>query len=199
MGEVYSAVTPDGRILKFKTTGTTKNTEYSVHGYEVAFSKGKANYNQLDKLKKDIQDHKIDQSKFAEIRKQMRELGIEEDYDNALREIKLGKYLKNRIGDPPADMYDPHAHHILFKKGSENQEELVKEGQEILKKYDIDPIIGLENLVWAPNRVKGQHSTERLQFIVDSLKKADKYGGTREDIIMKLRELGKEAARMKKT
>ncbi|UJF32198.1 AHH domain-containing protein [Paenibacillus hexagrammi] len=54
-------------------------------------------------------------------------------------------------------MIDPHAHHILFKKGlGKTQQELVKEGQEILKEYGIDSIMGLENLVWAPNRVKGQ-------------------------------------------
>lgn len=33
-------------------------------------------------------------------------------------------------------MIDPHAHHILFKKGNgKAQQELVKEGQEILRKY----------------------------------------------------------------
>lgn len=54
-------------------------------------------------------------------------------------------------------MIDPHAHHILFKTGREGtQQELVKEGQEILRKYGIDPIVGEENLVWEPNRVVGQ-------------------------------------------
>lgn len=54
-------------------------------------------------------------------------------------------------------MYDSHAHHILFKKGlGQKQKVLVQEGQGILRGYGIDPIIGEENLVWAPNAVIGQ-------------------------------------------
>jgi hypothetical protein len=38
----------------------------------------------------------------------------------------FGKHLRKIIGDPPAGMVDPHAHHILFKKGlGEAQQELV--------------------------------------------------------------------------
>ncbi len=45
--------------------------------------------------------------------------------------------------DPPTAMINPHAHHILFKKGlGQKQQELVREGQEILRRYGIDPIIG---------------------------------------------------------
>ncbi len=67
-------------------------------------------------------------------------------------------------GEPPANMIDPHVHHILFKIGNgAAQQELVKEGQEILRKYGIDPIVGEENLVWAPNRVAGQHDIAALK------------------------------------
>ncbi|NRG44967.1 hypothetical protein HRF87_09355, partial [Bacillus sp. CRN 9] len=49
--------------------------------------------------------------------------------------IDYGAYLKKNIGDPPKDMYDPHAHHIVFKKGNgKTQKELVKEGQELYSK-----------------------------------------------------------------
>lgn len=33
--------------------------------------------------------------------------------------IDYGAYLKKNKGDPPSDMYDPHAHHIVFKKEME--------------------------------------------------------------------------------
>ncbi len=67
----------------------------------------------------------------------------------------IGEYLRNTIGNPPEDMINPHAHHILFKTGlRDKQQELVKEGQAILRKYGIDPITGTENIVWAPNNVK---------------------------------------------
>ncbi|WP_410983093.1 hypothetical protein [Bacillus cereus] len=42
------------------------------------------------------------------------------------------------------------------------KQKLVGEGQEILKRYGIEPIIGTENLVWAPNRITGQHGIECL-------------------------------------
>ncbi|HFJ9246557.1 MULTISPECIES: T7SS effector LXG polymorphic toxin [Bacillus] len=112
--------------------------------------------------------------------------------------IDYGAYLKKNIGDPPKDMYDPHAHHIVFKKGNgKAQKELVKEGQEILKEYDIDPILGLENLVWAPNRVKGQHGIEALRNVVDNLKKVRDAGGDRDDILEMLNKLGDIAKRRK--
>ncbi|MGE7901672.1 hypothetical protein ACQKOI_24775 [Bacillus paramycoides] len=104
--------------------------------------------------------------------------------------INYGAYLKKNIGDPPEDMYDPHAHYILFKKGNRKaQKELVKEGQEILREYDIDPILGLENLVWAPNRVKGQHGIEALRNVIDRLGKIRDNGEDRDDIVKELRKL----------
>jgi hypothetical protein len=44
---------------------------------------------------------------------------------------------------------------------------LVREAQDILRQYDIDPIYGPENLNWAPNRVQGQHSIDALQPLVE--------------------------------
>lgn len=93
-------------------------------------------------------------------------------------------------------MKDPHAHHVLFKKGlGEKQQELVKEGQEILIEYEIDPIFGLENLIWAPNRVKGQHSIDTLRNVIHNIKQVKDNDGDREDMIKTLEKLGKEAAR----
>ena len=93
------------------------------------------------------------------ISKKISELVITKVYDEALIKIDFGKYLRVLISGPPTDMVDPHAHHILYKKGlGQKQQELVREGQEILRRYGMDPIIGKENLVWAPNAVIGQHS-----------------------------------------
>jgi ABC-type proline/glycine betaine transport system substrate-binding protein len=110
--------------------------------------------------------------------------------------FNFGKYLKSKIGGPPSGMKNPHAHHILFKKGlGEAQKELVKEGQEILRKHGIDPIYGAENLCWAPNAVKGQHSIDALKNVVDKLKEADVFGGTKQHIVETLKELGNQAAK----
>jgi len=94
---------------------------------------------------------------------------VHEDFLN----FDYGKYLKGKIGDPPSWMSDPHAHHILFKWGKgKKQKELVALGQKMLTEMDIDPITGLEVLGWAPNRVKGQHSTATLQSLIDDMKEA---------------------------
>jgi hypothetical protein len=60
----------------------------------------------------------------------------------------------------------------------------------------IDPIVGVENLTWAPNRITGQHGIERLQHVVDKLKEVDSFGGTREKMVDMLKLLGEEAASM---
>ncbi|MGD6816619.1 T7SS effector LXG polymorphic toxin [Metabacillus sp. 113a] len=113
-------------------------------------------------------------------------------------QIDYGAYLRKNKGAPPEDMYDPHAHHIVFKKGNgKEQKELVKEGQEILIEYDIDPISGLENLVWAPNRVKGQHGIEALRNVVENIKKVKDAGGDRDDMVEMLEKLGDIAKRRK--
>ncbi|AIF42598.1 type IV secretion protein Rhs [Virgibacillus sp. SK37] len=145
----------------------------------------------MNKLKNAIQN--IDE--LSELRKKMSELGITKEYDEALIKMDFGKYLRGLIGDPPIAMIDPHAHHILFKKGlGEAQQKLVQEGQEILRKYDIDPVIGKENLVWAPNRVAGQHSIAALKNVVNQLKAVDAAGADLDDIIEILEDLGKQVA-----
>lgn len=73
----------------------------------------------------------------------------------------------------------------------------MKEGQKILREYDIDPIMGVENLVWAPNRVKGQHGIEALKNVVDNIKKVKDTGGDRDDTVEMLDKLG-EIAKMRK-
>ncbi len=94
----------------------------------------------------------------------------------------------------PKTMPRPHEHHILYKKGiGKSQQELVQEGQVILRKYDIDPIKGGENLIQAPN-IKGQHTIGNLDEVVQRLKDADAAGAMREDIVDVLREMGEKAA-----
>ena len=87
-------------------------------------------------------------------------------------------------------------HHILFKKGlGQKQPELVREGQEILRRYGVDPIIGKENLVWAPNAVIGQHSLDALENVVNQLKTVEIEGGDFDDFVEVLEELGNLASR----
>ncbi|WP_255288043.1 AHH domain-containing protein [Bacillus pseudomycoides] len=133
---------------------------------------------------------------LSEISKKMSDLGITKEYNEALIKIDFGKYLRGLIGDPPAGMRNPHAHHILFKKGlGQKQKVLVQEGQEILRRYGIDPIIGEENLVWAPNAVIGQHSLDALEIVVKRLRDVEAEGGDLDDIVDALKELGGLASR----
>ncbi len=80
-------------------------------------------------------------------------------------------YLTGIKGAAPSDMPNPHAHHILFKKGlGEAQQMLVHEGQDLLRKVGIDPLFGKEVFVWAPLYAKGQHSPDTADDLVRDLK-----------------------------
>lgn len=110
----------------------------------------------------------------------------------------FGSHLTKLKGAAPAGMKDPHAHHILFKEGNgQAQKVLVRQGQELLREFDIDPIMGPENLVWAPNRVQGQHHIDALAHVVKKLNEVKNSGGDRSDMAQMLQELGELAARRK--
>jgi hypothetical protein len=119
-------------------------------------------------------------------------------YREVIKDFNFGKHLEKMIGPPPKGMLNPHAHHILFKRGlGEAQKDLVREGQAILRKVGIDPIFGPEVLVWAPNGVEGQHGIDALQTVMRELRALDEAGADYDDFVEKLAELGKIAARRK--
>lgn len=182
-----------------KAKNTGKGTGNTVSDYiDGIIVNGKVDADKMNKLKNGIQNNTFSVDELSEIRKKMSELGITKEYDEVLIKMDFGKYLRGLIGDPPTAMADPHAHHILFKKGlGESQQKLVQEGQEILRKYGIEPVIGQENLVWAPNRVAGQHSIAALENVVKQLKAVDAAGADIDDIIEILEDLGKQAASRK--
>ncbi|WP_226658918.1 AHH domain-containing protein [Pseudalkalibacillus hwajinpoensis] len=174
----------------------TKNKALTVNDYldEIVVS-GKVDATKLNKLKNAIQKNTFSVEELAEIREKMNKLGITKEYNQVLIKIDFGKYLRGLIGDPPNGMINPHAHHILFKKGlGEKQQKLVQEGQEILDSYGIDPIIGKENLIWAPNAVVGQHSIDALEEVVNRLRAVEEMGGDLDDIVEALEDLGEVAS-----
>lgn len=92
-------------------------------------------------------------------------------------------------------MPNPHAHHILFKKGlREAQQKLVQEGQELLRKVGIDPLFGEEVLYWAPNGVKDQHSGSTLLALIEDLRSLAKDSASRSDFARVLKEHAVKAA-----
>jgi predicted ribonuclease toxin of YeeF-YezG toxin-antitoxin module len=152
---------------------------------------GRVNKDKMNQLKNAIQNNRFSVEELSEISGKMSELGITKEYNEVLLKIDFGKYLTGLIGGPPEAMINPHAHHILFKKGlGQKQKELVQEGQEILRKYGIDPIIGQENLVWAPNAVVGQHSIDALEIVVHRLRAVEEMDGDLDDIVEALKDLG---------
>ncbi len=107
-------------------------------------------------------------------------------------EPKWGDILREcGAGEPPSDMTNPHAHHVVFKKGrgKEMRQHLAK-SKAILDKHEIDWYEGCENLVWAPNK---NHSTRAAKAVSEALEKADKVG-TREAVVNTLKALGKKFA-----
>ena len=64
-----------------------------------------------------IQRGEFSKEEISELCVKVGELGITEEYESIMKSINFGKYLRNIVGDPPEGMYDPHAHHILFKTG----------------------------------------------------------------------------------
>ncbi|PEB78074.1 hypothetical protein COM95_28970 [Bacillus cereus] len=181
LGELFSAV-----------NSGTRGTGNTVSDYfDDIIVNGNVDAAKMNKLKNAIQNNTFSKEELAEISKKMSDLGITKEYNEALLKIVFGKYLRGLIGDPPTDMRNPHAHHILFKKGlGQEQKELVQEGQEILRRYGIDPIIGEENLVWAPNAVVGQHSFDALEIVVKRLRDVEAMDGDLDDIVEALKDLG---------
>ena len=190
---VFSRATVEDRIDSVvRSTVKVDTVRYYIDDIVV---NGKVDADKMNKLKNAIQNNSFSVDELSEIRKRMSELGITKEYDEALIKMDFGKYLRGLIGDPPTAMINPHAHHILFKKGlGQKQQELVREGQEILRRYGIDPIIGEENLVWAPNAVVGQHSLDALELVVNQLKAIEEMGGDFDDIVEALEDLGDVAS-----
>lgn len=97
------------------------------------------------------------------------------------------------MGAPPPKMKNPHRHHILEVNGRPGEHRAtIREGQDILRSYDIDPLQGLENLVWAPN--KG-HTLDAAERLVQELRSAKEFGFNREAVIDILSRHGDIAAR----
>jgi len=212
----YSSLVPNtGRPMFFSLdgngggghnnhTGNNRNNKRDNEGTgnlvneyldDIVDASGNISHTKMNNLKNAIQNNKFTPEELSQISKKMSDLGIASEYYEVLLKIDFGKYLRGLKGDPPVDMVDPHAHHTLFKKGlGEAQRKLVQEGQDILRKHGIDPIIGGENLVWAPNRVSGQHGIEALENVVKQLKAVDAAGGEYDDFVEILEDLGKLAA-----
>lgn len=174
--------------VESEVSGRVKSVSDYLDGIGEA---GNVNATKMNKLKNAIQNNTFSVDELSEISKKMSDLGITKEYNDVLIKIDFGKYLRGLIGDPPTAMINPHAHHILFKKGlGQAQQELVREGQEILRRYGVDPIIGQENLVWAPNAVIGQHSIDALEEVVNRLRAVEAMDGDFDDIVEALEDLG---------
>ncbi len=156
---------------------------------------GNVDATKMNNLKLALQMGTFSADEIAQISKKMSDLGVTEAYEAAMKKVDFGKYLRTIAGEPPTNMTNPHAHHILFKTGSgEAQQALVKEGQDLLRKYGIDPIVGPENLVWAPNAVTGQHDKAAIQYVVDKLKSVEVDGGDYDDMVEMLKVFVQTAA-----
>jgi Pretoxin HINT domain/Domain of unknown function (DUF4280)/A nuclease family of the HNH/ENDO VII superfamily with conserved AHH len=107
-----------------------------------------------------------------------------------LKNFDWGGYLKKLVGPPPPGMINPHAHHIVFKKGRGAMIKYLDKSKAVLDKHGIDWLKGKENLVWAPNK---NHSTQVAKQVSEALEKADKLGG-KEAVLKELDKIGKKFA-----
>ncbi|MED1093676.1 hypothetical protein [Bacillus paramycoides] len=88
--------------------------------------------------------------------------------------------------------------HIIFylkKSWPEAKSTCSRRSRNIKKVWDRPPIIGEENLVWAPNAVIGQHSLDALEIVVKRLRDVEAEGGDLDDIVYTLKGLGGLASR----
>ena len=165
---------------------------------DIVDASGNVDAVKMNDLRLAIQKGTFSMEEISLLSRKMSDLGITETYEEAMKNIDFGTYLRKIAGEPPADMLNPHAHHILFKTGNgAAQQELVKIGQDILRKHGIDPIVGAENLAWAPNGIIGQHDIAALKEVVDALIAVDEAGGDYDDIVDALKELGDIAGQRK--
>jgi len=74
-----------------------------------------------------------------------------------------GQHLRSIGGGEPPGMVAPHAHHVVFKNGrGARMCAYLDESKAILARHGIDPLLGRENLVWAPNK---NHSTAAARAV----------------------------------
>lgn len=99
--------------------------------------------------------------------------------------------VQRQLGPRPPGMDNPHIHHIVELNGRAGEyRALTRESQDILRQYNIDPIVGRENLVWASNRGHTLAETQRLNL---ELRTARDRGAPRDAILDILQEAGERA------
>ncbi|SFU98193.1 hypothetical protein, partial [Butyrivibrio sp. INlla21] len=162
---------------------------------DILDTSGNVSADKISKLRRGIQKGDFSFDEIKEISEKMSNLGITEEFESEMKKINFGEYLKNMEGPPPEDMFNPHAHHIVFKNGNGAvQQELVKQGQAVLREYGIDPILAEEVLTWAPNGIPGQHSVEPLREVVEGLVERAEFGVGKDDIDKFLQKMGRIAS-----
>ncbi len=88
----------------------------------------------------------------------------------------------------PGTNVETHAHHIVMKEGlGARGKKASAEAQKILRRFDIDPYWGPENMIWAP---KYGHPDQMAEDVLAALKQAEKEKGTRESIVETLKAMG---------
>lgn len=95
-------------------------------------------------------------------------------------------------GKPPADMPNPHGHHIVYKGATGEAGVYANKSQEILRTFGIDPVHGNANLIWAPN---ANHSIANAREVLSRLTAAANSGGGRQAVIDALHKAGREVFR----
>jgi hypothetical protein len=103
---------------------------------------------------------------------------IEDDIQALIPRARLSRTTLDALGPAPSDMLNPHIHHILPLNGRAGVERaLIREGQSYLREVNIDPVVGVENLAWAPNT---GHTIAASRAVVDDLRLVR---GSRQDIL----------------
>jgi RHS repeat-associated protein len=118
-------------------------------------------------------------------------IGPAVDFQAKLPRVRLSAGTQRLLGDAPEVMINPHNHHILEVNGRAGEHRaLIREGQIILKSFNIDPLQGIENLIIAPN--KG-HTLTAATNLVDDLRSAKEFGFGRDEVIDILNDHGQRA------
>jgi hypothetical protein len=95
------------------------------------------------------------------------------------------------LAPPLPNAKNVHVHHIVELNGQPGAHRaLVREAQDILRRYDIDPLTGPENLVNAPNR---GHTLANARELTRELREAEAVGASKDEIVAILSRYGELA------
>ncbi len=105
-----------------------------------------------------------------------------------LKKCNITKTAKKALGDAPADMLNPHMHHIVmegsFSHWSRENRKLITQARTILRRHNIN-LQRKQNICWAQNH---GHTVDYARKVLTELQEVDALG--RDAVVKRLNDIG---------